>query len=59
MSPGKGYYVYLTGENDIEFHFPIKALSKTDLIVSLQEELKARKPVHYPQIISTGISPAS
>ena len=55
MYPGEGYYVYLRGENDIEFSYPINGLSRTEFSDILETERTARTPLHY-EIKDTGIS---
>jgi len=55
MYPGEGYYVYLRGENDIEFSYPVNGLSRTEFSDILETERIARTPVHY-KIKDTGIS---
>ena len=55
MYPGEGYYVYLRGENDLEFSYPINGLSRTEFSDILETERIARTPVHY-KIKDTGIS---
>ena len=55
MYPGEGYYVYLRGESDIEFSYPINGLSRTEFSDILETERTARTPLHY-EIKDTGIS---
>jgi len=55
MSPGEGYYVYLKGDDDIEFKYPLEVSNRKLDTNILDEKRNARLPKYY-QIQCTGIS---
>jgi len=54
MYPGRGYSVFISGDDDIEFSYPLDGISRSGLVDILEAEREERIPVHY-HIASTGI----